>query len=118
MNAPYRESTDPNYVLTLCRFLADPKKVRVGVRRKGKQWSVFVATRACPTRGYECTDERVERALIKALMLAEEGRMEGVDLSMSYSFPHPQGRIIDRERDEEDRRLMRYIAMLINGEMT
>lgn len=117
MNAPYRE-TDPNYVLTLCRFLADPKKVRVGVRREGKQWSVFVTTRSCPTRGYAGTDERVERAVLKALMLAQEGGMEGVDLSMSWSFPHPQGRIIDREGEHEDRKTAKYIAMLINGEMT
>jgi hypothetical protein len=118
MNAPYREPSPPLAdVRTLCRLLVDPKKVRVAVRRRANaNWLVTVTSRGEATiYGCGVADPRVERALINALKLASANGMDGVDLSMSHSIPHPHGRFIEREREHEDRALAADVVRLING---
>ena len=104
---------------TLCRLLADPRKVRVSIRRHEGEWivSIFSRDMSVPhaaTRGFSATDARPERALLDALAAAD-GHMPGVDLSMGWSFAHPFGKVTDYEGEHEQLELLQEIADLLNG---
>lgn len=108
-------------VTTLCRLLVDPKLVRVAIRRRRSddKWLVTVSARSrSGARGtvldFPSVHERVEWALLGALDKAAD--LPGVDLTMSWSFSHPFGRIQDCNRDHDDLMLRREIATLLSGE--
>jgi len=74
----------------LARFRADPRKVRVAIRRVGREWVVWISSRATPTRGCEGRATGPRKALAKALLAADAANLDGVDLSMGWAYEHPQ----------------------------
>jgi hypothetical protein len=71
----------------LVRFRANPRRVRIGVRRDGEGWYVriyggaLVVTRWAKSPG---------KALVLALRAAEGVDMPGIDLGMQWAYDHPQ----------------------------
>lgn len=74
----------------LSRFRADPRKVRVSVRRSGAAWTACVSDKACYGHRYEAVASGPRKALVKALLLADADGLDGVDLSMGWAYEHPQ----------------------------
>jgi hypothetical protein len=76
----------------LSRFRADPRKVRAAIRRDGNEWVASISNRGCLCNG-GCFSARAtgpRKALVKALLLADEHDVDGVDLSMGWAYEHPQ----------------------------
>lgn len=81
----------------LARFRADPRRVRIGVRRSNggwvgggdRAWDVTITSRGS---GMVVTrrDRSPLKALVKALRCAEESGMPGIDLGMQWAYNHPQ----------------------------
>jgi hypothetical protein len=74
----------------LARFRADPRKVRVAIRRSGSEWVACVSNRASYGRRFEAVATGPRKALVKALLLADADGLDGVDLSMGWAYEHPQ----------------------------
>ena len=72
----------------LARFRADPKRVRVSVRRWQGEWIVFVVARE-GTANVSRTGNTPRKALARALRAAEW--IPGVDLGMGWAYEHPWG---------------------------
>lgn len=72
----------------MSRFRADPSKVRVRVSFGAGEWMVCVEERG---PGMSCTaiHEDPKEALNRALELAEDCSMDGIDLDMMWSYDHP-----------------------------
>lgn len=73
----------------LTRFRADPRKVRVAIRRDGAEWVATVSLR----HGFGSYSARAtgpRKALVKALRKADRYGLDGVDLSMGWAYEHPQ----------------------------
>lgn len=66
------------------RFRADPRKVRIGIRRLPCGWRAEIAGRFVATHKLSPV-----RALVRALRLAQQSGLEGIDLGMQWSYPHP-----------------------------
>jgi len=74
----------------LTRFRADPRKVRVSIRRNGSNWVASVSNKTTYGPRFEAIATGPRKALVKALLLADAGGLEGVDLSMGWAYEHPQ----------------------------
>ena len=76
----------------LCRFRANPYKVRVGIRRVGHAW--WMVTISSKTDARDILIESVgtgpRKALVQALRLAEKHGLDGIDLGMEWAYDHPQ----------------------------
>lgn len=80
-----------NYDRTmLARFRADPRKVRVSIRRDGAMWVAVVSDRVGSGPRFEAVASGPRKALVKALLLADADGLSGVDLSMGWAYEHPQ----------------------------
>ena len=73
----------------LARFRADPKKVSVSVRRFMGAWLVCVSSRGPGGAAFSTRHASPKRALAIVLRMADEARLDGIDLSMGYAYPHP-----------------------------
>lgn len=119
MAPPGPTAIDIEHAKTLCRLIADPKKVRVSIRHHEGVWTVSIFSRDpsvpyAKTRGFSASNMRPERALLDALAAAD-GHMPGVDLSMSWSMPHPFGKVADHDREHDELQLLRDVADLLGG---
>jgi hypothetical protein len=77
---------------SLARFRADPRRVRVAVRRFGSCYLAMVRDRSCAyARSYEAAHVSAERAVILALEHAARSALSGVDLGMQWAYEHPWG---------------------------
>lgn len=80
--------------MSLARFRADPRRVRIGVRRHGDLWYVRIGRLSTVTFGWIFSVERMHRsptrALVLALRAAEALQIPGVDLGMQWAYEHPQ----------------------------
>lgn len=82
----------PCRALTLTRFRADPRKVRVSICRDGDVWVAHVAPRDAPHIAWgSCRHRRAAAAIVLALRQAERASLDGVDMSMGRAYPHPFG---------------------------
>jgi len=74
----------------LSRFRADPRKVRIAIRRKGTGWLASVS--GCSPTGplYQAWATGPRKALVKALLEANANDLDGIDLSMGWAYEHPQ----------------------------
>lgn len=77
-----------DYCARLTRFRADPGKVRVSFRRCRGLWIASVESRA---RGpnFAAVHDDPGLALEAVLEMAEDAGLEGLDLSMGWSYEHP-----------------------------
>ncbi len=77
----------------LCRFRADPYKVRVGVRRSMSGYLATVS-KAAQKVGvvYVAFDAEAAVAIFKALQRAEDDHLEGIDLELESTYLHPMAR--------------------------
>jgi len=75
----------------LVRFRADPKKVRVAIRRDPSLG--WIATVSCliGAGSFESCSMVPERAVYSALEQANLAGMEGVDPGMEWTYEHPFG---------------------------
>lgn len=81
----------------LVRFRADPRRVRVAVRRDGDEWvatvsprlGVPVLTAAHLRRSWSARSRSPLKALAKALRAADDAQLGGMDLSMGWAYEHP-----------------------------
>jgi len=78
--------------MSLVRLKANPKKVRVGVRRDGVCWTVTLTSLSDPSYpdSIIVTRYSVEYALHEALCQAEDIGMPGIDMGMGWAYEHPQ----------------------------
>ena len=75
----------------LARFRADPSKVRVSVRRSSDGlFMVKIAERADDKRLVVGAHLVVRSAVYRALLLAQAAGLDGVDLDLAWTYPHPQ----------------------------
>jgi hypothetical protein len=73
----------------LARFRADPSKVRVSVRPSDGRWRLRVESRSNPERdNAETFDSDPGMGLVYLLEVASSF-IEGVDLGMEWTYPHP-----------------------------
>ncbi len=72
--------------MTCVRWRADPKKIRVSIKRDGEAWSVTVKERATGLGIYSSSMDP-ERAVEIALSSAHY--FDGVDLDMQWAYEHP-----------------------------
>ncbi len=80
---------------TLVRLRANPEKVRVAIRRCGKDWVATVSPRepVVDADGYPVEFEVCEADAAAAVfdaLISADGRMPGVDLGMEWAYQHPQ----------------------------
>lgn len=69
------------------RFRADPRKVRVSIRQKGKKWLVFVQSRMTGAIS-SAFGQDPEVVLMRALERAKT-QIDGIDLDMDWAYTHP-----------------------------
>jgi hypothetical protein len=74
----------------LSRFRANPRKVRVAIRRDGDGWLATVSAMHAGLIRFEGRANGPRKALAKALRTAESFGLDGLDLSMSWAYDHPQ----------------------------
>ncbi len=75
--------------MTLARFRADPRKIRVSIRRTGKNWLATITERSSG----KCViylAARPRQAVRMALRLAMNADLDGIDLGMGWAYEHPQ----------------------------
>lgn len=90
----------------LSRFRADPKKVRVSVRRctgpgtwRGRTEWWYASIGNCQAGIFVGSPGTTPvRAVVQALGLAEERNMPGIDLGMGWAYDHPQGPLAPSDR--------------------
>jgi hypothetical protein len=95
------EVNTSDYVLT--RFRADPRKVRVSVRRRGDTWRAslmgevpgFARPQVVAVDG-----KHASVAIGQALRRAVTAGMLGIDIAMGWSYLHPFGAAGVRARGE------------------
>lgn len=89
----------------LARFRADPRKVRIRVRRlvDRNEWEVGIFGRSRTGDGVGVWESHKypTRALVLALRRAEEENLAGLDLPMSWAYDHPWG-ALGRDVSEVD----------------
>ena len=75
------------------RFQADPNKVRVSIRRHNQHWRVTIGPREELKNGrtFTLAGETPEKA-IQAALSAADGKIEGIDLELQWTYEHPFGR--------------------------
>jgi hypothetical protein len=83
----------------LARFRANPRKVRVGIRREDGGWVATVALRA-GGRMFEARATGPRKAVVKALLMADASGMDGIDLGMGWTYEHPQTLPLSHERED------------------
>lgn len=76
----------------LARFRADPDKVRVAVRRRGRHWLATVTSRSDEDECYEVVAANPAEAVFDAL--ADARHVPGVDIGMLWAYVHPQSRAV------------------------
>lgn len=74
----------------LARFRADPKKVRVSIRRSGEGWTVAVKSRLTAAPTVLVLGNDPDSLLSGALAVASEAGIPGVDIDMQWAYRHPQ----------------------------
>lgn len=77
----------------LVRLRADPKKIRVSIRRAGNLWRVVVRsliTDSMTSAGNQDPGVALRYALEAASRLGDD--FEGLDLDMQWAYEHPQGK--------------------------
>ena len=74
----------------LARFRADPRKVRVSIRRIDDAWVAHFATRDGGVSVEGRHKRSPSRAVARALLAANRIDMPGVDLGMEWAYDHPQ----------------------------
>ena len=81
----------PGNINGLSRFRADPEKVRIGVRCDGPIWIAAITSRMCGTSATAWTGRHryAYRAVVLALVAAEDDDLDGIDLSMGWAYFHP-----------------------------
>lgn len=90
---------EENRAKTLSRFRADPKKVRIAIcwLRSKQKWLVTIYARQKGPEGSGLPtawgwSDSPKKAMARALKLAEEGEISGIDLGMGSTYEHPFGR--------------------------
>lgn len=81
-------------VQTFARFRADPSKVKVSVRHCPRDlWVASVVAREDADKEdaleYVALDTTAKLAIEEALRSAAENNLEGVNLDMNRTYPHP-----------------------------
>lgn len=83
---------------TLVRLRANPEKVRVAIRRCGREWVATVSPRGShplldpngePVE-FETCEADPAAAVFDALLSADSYELPGVDLGMEWAYQHPQ----------------------------
>ena len=77
----------------LARFRADPKKIRVSIRRFGDQWLASVGSRIEDADNIRVVHTTSENAIFEALGRAFAIGLDGVDPHMERTYEHPWGEI-------------------------
>lgn len=73
----------------LARFRADPKLVRVAVKRCGARWEASVGPHDMdPSKTYSEVSDTPYEAVFDAL-IAADGNVQGVDICMDRVYDHP-----------------------------
>lgn len=72
----------------LVRWRANPEKIRVSICKLITRWRVTVTCRATG-ESVVCRSVIPERAIMKALKLAEKRGFDGTDLGMGWAYEHP-----------------------------
>lgn len=72
----------------LVRWRANPKKIRVAICKTPTRWQVTVTCRNS-NQSVVCRSAVPERAIMKALKLAEKKGFYGIDLGMGWAYEHP-----------------------------
>lgn len=74
----------------LARLRANPKRVRVAIRRMPDgRWLATVQSRE-DGRAVGCLHNVALRALARAIRSASDAKFPGVDLGMDWAYVHPQ----------------------------
>lgn len=76
----------------LARFLADPYRVRVGLKATPHGWRATVAARNLTGPTIEQFASSPSLAMRLAIQAAEDIGIPGVDLSMGWAYQHPFNR--------------------------
>lgn len=94
---PRRGDREVRKVTKLVRLRADPKKVRVAIRREGGHWLATVQkignppARTCATTGtFTGASADPETAVRMAYEMAWRFKLDGLDPGCGWAFPHPQ----------------------------
>lgn len=87
----------------LARFRANPRKVRVSIRRcRECGWVATVEPlplKSWPLNAFwSAVGDDPEKAVMEALERASEAGVDGVDVGMDWAYPHPWAREVDFEK--------------------
>ena len=75
----------------LTRFRANPRTVRIGVRRDGDVWIATITSKGLRDASFSWTGRHkyAYRAVVLALRSAHNSGLTGIDLGMEWSYFHP-----------------------------
>lgn len=84
--------TDDERASRLVRLYADPRKIRVSVRRDGDAWLIGLFPRA-GTRGVAVRSTVPRIGVLRVVALAaRDPYFDGLDPSLGWAYEHPQKR--------------------------
>lgn len=76
----------------IVRFRADPKKIRIGIRfiNACDAYQFMMTERLTGKHVATILDDDVEMGLDRLLEIAEEKKIDGIDIGMGCAYDHPQ----------------------------
>jgi hypothetical protein len=73
----------------LVRLRADPKKIRVSIRKNKDKWQVTITCRSTGESIIANSSLSPEKAIMSALKSADKKNYKGIDLLMEWAYKHP-----------------------------